>query len=60
MKPVGLNLHIRNCKYNGTCFGVYGERILEYCSDVPAGETKPCSVIGPARLFEEKVKHEPI
>lgn len=60
MKMISLNLHVRKCKNCNKYFVIYGERILEYCSNIPEGETKPCSIVGPARLYEKKVKNDPI
>ena len=60
MKMISANLYIRECKNCGKYFVIYGERILEYCNNVPSGETKPCSVIGPLRRYGQKVKTDPI
>lgn len=60
MKMISLNLYVRKCKNCNKYFVIYGERILEYCSNIPTGETKPCSIVGPARLYEKRVKNDPI
>jgi hypothetical protein len=60
MKMVSLNLYVRHCKNCGKYFVIYGERMLEYCGNIPEGETKSCSIIGPARLYGQRVKNDPI
>ena len=51
---------IRRCKNCGKFFVQYGDRIVEYCDNIPEGETKPCSVIGPSRQFTASLKEDPI
>lgn len=60
MKMVSLNLSVQKCKNCGEYFVIFGERILEYCGNIPKGQSKPCSVIGPAKLYGQKVKNDPI
>jgi len=60
MKMVAGNLYVRRCKNCGQYFVIYGERILEYCNNIPQGSTKPCSAIGPSKLYNQKVKDDPI
>ena len=51
---------IRRCKNCGRYFVQYGERIVDYCDEIPEGETKPCSVIGSSRQFTASLKDDPI
>lgn len=60
MQMVSLNLYVRRCKNCGKYFVIYGDRILEYCNNVPKGETKSCTVIGPARQYAQRVRTDPI
>ena len=41
-------------------FVVFSGHTLEYCDNIPEGETKPCSVIGSARQYNKKLKSDPI
>lgn len=60
MNLVRANLYLRRCKNCGKYFVIYGERILEYCNNIPPDSTKPCSAIGPSKLYNQKVKQDPI
>ncbi len=60
MKMISLNLTIQKCKNCKDYFVIFGERIIEYCSNIPKGQSRPCSVIGPATLYGQKVKNDPI
>lgn len=60
MKLVSANLYLRRCKNCGKYFVIYGERILEYCNNIPPDGAKPCSAIGPTRIYNQKVKEDPI
>jgi len=60
MRLVSANLYLRRCKNCGKYFVIYGERILEYCNNIPPDSAKPCSAIGPAKLYNQKVKQDPI
>lgn len=60
MKMISFNMHVRHCKNCGKFFVIYGERVVEYCGNIPEGEQKPCSVIGPSRLYEKRLKDDPI
>ena len=51
---------IRRCKNCGKYFVQYGDRIVDYCDEIPEGETKPCSVIGSSRQFTASLKDDPI
>lgn len=51
---------IRRCKNCGKYFVQYGERIVDYCDEIPEGETKPCSMIGSSRQFTASLKDDPI
>ena len=51
---------IRRCKNCGKYFIQYGDRIVDYCDEIPEGETKPCSVIGSSRQFTASLKDDPI
>ena len=51
---------IRRCKNCGKFFVQYGERVVEYCDDIPEGETKPCSMIGSSRQFTASLREDPI
>ena len=51
---------IRKCKNCGKYFVQYGDRIVDYCDEIPEGETKPCSVIGSSRQFTASLKDDPI
>ena len=33
---------------------------MDYCDEIPEGETKPCSVIGSSRQFTASLKDDPI
>ena len=49
---------LRRCKNCGKYFVQYGDRIVEYCEEIPEGETKPCSVIGSSRQFTASLKDD--
>lgn len=51
---------IRRCKNCGKYFVQYGDRVVDYCDEIPEGETKPCSVIGSSRQFTASLKDDPI
>ena len=51
---------IRKCKNCGKYFVQYGDRVVEYCDEIPEGETKPCNVIGSSRQFTASLKDDPI
>ena len=51
---------IRRCKNCGKYFVQYGDRIVDYCDEIPEGEIKPCSVIGSSRQFTASLKDDPI
>ena len=51
---------IRKCKNCGKYFVQYGDRVVDYCDEIPEGETKPCSVIGSSRQFTASLKDDPI
>ena len=51
---------IRRCKNCGKYFVQYGDRIVDYCDEIPEGETKPCSMIGSSRQFTASLKDDPI
>jgi len=51
---------IRKCKNCGRYFVQYGDRVVEYCDEIPEGETKPCNVIGSSRQFTASLKDDPI
>lgn len=53
-------LRIKKCANCGKLFVVFSGHSIEYCDNIPEGETKPCSVIGSARLYTKKVKEDPI
>lgn len=50
----------RKCKHCGRYFIQYGDRVVEYCDQIPAGATKPCNVIGPTRQFTASLHEDPI
>lgn len=54
------SLRIKKCANCGKLFIVFSGHSIEYCDNIPSGETKPCSVIGSARLYTKKVKQDPI
>lgn len=49
---------LRRCKNCGKYFVQYGDRIVDYCEEIPEGETKPCSVIGSSRQFTASLKDD--
>ena len=49
---------IRRCKNCGRYFVQYGDRSVDYCGEIPEGETKPCSVIGASRQFTASLKND--
>ena len=51
---------IRRCKNCGKYFVQYGDRVVDYCEEIPKGETKPCNVIGSSRHFTASLKDDPI
>ena len=51
---------IRKCKNCGKYFVQYGDRMVDYCDEIPEGETKPCNVIGSSRQFTASLKDDPI
>ena len=51
---------IRRCKNCGKYFVQYGDRVVDYCEEIPEGETKPCNVIGSSRQFTASLKDDPI
>jgi len=51
---------IRKCKNCGKYFVQYGDRVVDYCEEIPEGETKPCNVIGSSRQFTASLKDDPI
>ena len=51
---------IRRCKNCGKYFVQYGDRVVDYCNEIPEGETKPCNVIGSSRHFTASLKDDPI
>lgn len=51
---------IRKCKNCGKYFVQYGDRVVDYCEEIPEGETKPCNVIGSSRHFTASLKDDPI
>lgn len=51
---------IRRCKNCGKYFVQYGDRVVDYCEEIPEGETKPCNVIGSSRHFTASLKDDPI
>ena len=51
---------IRKCKNCGKYFVQYGDRVVDYCDEIPEGETKPCNVIGSSRQFTASLKDDPI
>jgi hypothetical protein len=54
------NLKIKVCANCGRLFIVFSGHSLEYCDNIPTGETKPCSLIGSARLYVKNLKKDPI
>ena len=54
------NLRIKECANCGKYFVVFSGHSLEYCDNTPEGETKPCNVIGPNRVYARKLKDDPI
>jgi hypothetical protein len=54
------NTIIRKCKNCGKYFLVNSGRNIEYCDNIPEGETRPCSEIGSLRAYAEKVKGDPL
>jgi hypothetical protein len=53
-------LRIKKCANCGMYFVLFSGHSIEYCDNIPEGETKPCSVIGSARLYAKKLKDDPI
>ena len=51
---------IRKCKNCGRYFVQYGDRVVDYCEEIPEGETKPCTIIGPSRQFTASLKEDPL
>ena len=51
---------IRKCKNCGKYFAQYGDRVVEYCEEVPEGESKSCRQIGSSRQFTASLKDDPI
>lgn len=49
---------LRRCKNCGKYFVQYGDRIVDYCDEIPEGESKPCSVIGSSRQFTASLKDD--
>ena len=38
----------------------YGDRVVDYCDEIPEGETKSCKMIGSSRQFTASLKDDPI
>lgn len=51
---------IRKCKNCGKYFVQYGDRVVDYCDEIPEGETKSCKMIGSSRQFTASLKDDPI
>ena len=51
---------IRKCKNCGRYFVQYGDRVVDYCDEIPEGETKSCKMIGSSRQFTASLKDDPI
>ena len=51
---------IRRCKNCGKYFVQYGDRVVDYCDEIPEGETKTCKTIGSSRHFTASLKDDPI
>ena len=51
---------IRRCKNCGKYFVQYGDRVVDYCDEIPEGETKACKTIGSSRHFTASLKDDPI
>ncbi|MDD3417718.1 MAG: DUF6076 domain-containing protein [Lachnospiraceae bacterium] len=51
------NIRIKRCKNCGRYF-ILEKNNVEYCNRIAAGETRPCSEIGRARTYEQRVASE--
>jgi hypothetical protein len=58
-KMLQAGYSIEECKNCGKNFLVTSGYSFEYCYDIPEGETRPCSEIGPLRAYAAKVKGDP-
>lgn len=59
-KALQAGRSIQPCKNCGKYFVATSGHNLEYCNEIPDGETRPCSEIGPIRAYAAKVKGDPL
>jgi hypothetical protein len=59
MLMIEADIMVKKCKNCGMYFAVTTNRKKAFCDRVADGETKPCSVVGRNRTFQENARREP-
>ena len=57
---IKYGLRVKTCANCGRYFVRFSGHSIEYCNNIPEGETKPCILIGSARNYVKKLKADPV
>lgn len=60
MKMIELGLNVRRCQNCQLLFIPKWDYEVKYCDRIPPGETRNCQYIGSHKLFQQRVKDDPL